>query len=275
VLTWKLTIEYDGSRYSGWQEQSNARTVMGELRAAAEQALGCGVELHGAGRTDAGVHAAAQVAHLRADRRASTDRLLRQMNEKLPTDIAVLAVEEAPDSFHARHDATSRSYVYQISRRKMAFSKRYVWWIREPLDVEAMQRAAAFLPGRHDFICFRAADEKRPDESTIVHVEEAGIEDDGELIVFRIQASHFLWRMVRRLAGALVKVGLGELSVEAFAELVDAKPAERYPIAEWTAPSAGLFLEKISYAPKPARTTRDAAHGRAPRGERRDTRRPR
>ena len=260
-MTWKLTIEYDGSRYSGWQEQKNARTVMGELRLAAEHALGAEVELHGAGRTDAGVHAAEQVAHLRCEKRASTERLLRQMNEHLPADIAVLSVEEAPDSFHARHDATSRSYVYQIARRKMAFSKRYVWWVRDPLDVEQMQSAAKFLVGRHDFICFRAADEKRPEESTIVVVESAEVEVDGDMLLFRIQASHFLWRMVRRLAGALVKVGLGELSVEAFAELVDGRCNSRYPIAEWTAPSSGLFLEKIVYGPQVKR--RPASKGRA------------
>jgi tRNA pseudouridine38-40 synthase len=251
-LTWKLTIEYDGSGYSGWQEQKNARTVMGELRQAAEQVLGCEVELHGAGRTDSGVHAAEQVAHLRAEKKASTERMLRQMNEHLPGGISILSVEEAPESFHARHDATSRSYVYQIARRKMAFSKKYVWWVRDALDVEAMQGAAALLVGRHDFICFRAADEKRPDESTIVHVESAELEAEGDMLVFRIQASHFLWRMVRRVVGALVKVGLGELSVQAFGELVEARCNSRYPVAEWTAPSSGLFLEKIIYGPKPS-----------------------
>jgi tRNA pseudouridine38-40 synthase len=249
-LTWKLTIEYDGSRYSGWQEQKNARTVMGELRTAAENALGAEVELHGAGRTDAGVHAAEQVAHMRCEKRASTERLLRQINEHLPADIAVLAIEEAADSFHARHDATSRSYVYQIARRKMAFSKRYVWWVRDALDVEAMQYAAKMLIGRHDFVCFRAADEKRPKESTVVVVESAEVEEDGDLLLVRIQASHFLWRMVRRVTGALVKVGLGELSLEAFEELVDARCDARYPIAEWTAPASGLFLEKIVYGPR-------------------------
>jgi tRNA pseudouridine38-40 synthase len=262
-LTWKLTIEYDGTGYSGWQEQKNARTVMGELRQAAEHALGCDVELHGAGRTDSGVHAAEQVAHLRCEKRASTDRLLRQMNEQLPAGIAVLSVEEAPDSFHARHDATSRSYVYQIAQRKMAFSKKYVWWVRDPLDVDAMQAAVALLPGRHDFICFRAADEKRPDESTIVVVEAAEIEADGDMLIFRIQASHFLWRMVRRIVGALVKVGLGELSVEAFGELVDARCNSRYPIAEWTAPSSGLFLEKIVYGPKTQRAPVNKGRSRA------------
>ena len=248
-MTWKLTIEYDGTGYSGWQEQKNARTVMGELRMAAEHALGCEVELHGAGRTDAGVHAAEQVAHMRAEKRASTERLLRQLNEQLPAGIAVLSIEEAPDEFHARHDATSRSYVYQIARRKMAFSKKYVWWVRDPLDVEKMQCAAKTLIGRHDFICFRAADEKRPDESTIVVVESAELEAEADMLVFRIQASHYLWRMVRRIVGALVKVGLGELTVEVFEELVDGQCNSRYPVAEWTAPSSGLFLEKIVYGP--------------------------
>jgi tRNA pseudouridine38-40 synthase len=147
----------------------------------------------------------------------------------------------------------------------MAFSKKYVWWVRDPLDIESMQQAAKTLIGRHDFICFRAADEKRPDESTIVVVEKAEVEADGDMLLFRIQASHFLWRMVRRLVGALVKVGLGELSVEAFQELVDARCNSRYPIAEWTAPSSGLFLEKIIYGPKANRAPgpKPANKGRA------------
>src|SRR5262245_22158340 len=144
MKAWKLTLEYDGTRYSGWQEQQNSRTVQGDLRSAAEQYFGTEVDLHGAGRTDAGVHAAAQVAHLKVNtkRVPPPETILRELNQRLPADIAVLEVLPVTSRFHARHDAISRSYSYQISTRKSAFSKRYVWWVKEQLDIVAMDAAA-------------------------------------------------------------------------------------------------------------------------------------
>jgi tRNA pseudouridine38-40 synthase len=250
VNNWKLTIEYDGSRYSGWQAQLNARTVQGELRKAAEDFLRTsGVEIQGSGRTDAGVHALAQVASLRAKIKhpPQPDELLRGLNERLPADVVVLAAEAAPARFHARHDAVSRSYSYRISTRKRAFEKRYVWWVKEPLDVPVMQRAARSLIGRHDFVCFRAPDPSKPEESTIVVVESAAIDVENDTIVFRIAASHFLWRMVRRLVGVLVKLGRGDISEADFAQLLKGKADKRLDVASWTAPSSGLFLEKVRY----------------------------
>ena len=249
MTTFKLLIEYDGTRYSGWQEQKNARTVMGEVRSAAREVFGSDVEMQGAGRTDAGVHALGQVAHLKV---ASTVKhapeiIKRRLNDLLPADIVVLEVERVPRNFHARHDARSRVYIYQISRRKQAFTKRYVWWVKEDLDIGRMQRAVALLVGRHDFVCFRAADAARPDESTIVVVERAEIETEEDMIQIRIEASHFLWRMVRRIIGALVKVGKGEVSVEDFAKLVDGRCDPRLDVAAWTAPASGLFLEDVRY----------------------------
>jgi tRNA pseudouridine38-40 synthase len=248
VQTWKLTLEYDGTKYSGWQEQTNARTVAGQLRKALEEFLGVAVEMQGAGRTDAGVHALAQVAHVRArtTARMNVREMRERLNDNLPAGIAVLDIEEMPARFHARHDAVSRCYVYQISTRKMAFSKRHVWWVKAPLDVQVMQRAAAMLEGRHDFVRFRAEDDSRPDESTIVVVEHASMEQHDDLILFRIEASHFLWRMVRRLAGTLVRLGKGELSLEQFNALLAGK-AEKLKVSEWTAPASGLFLESVRY----------------------------
>ena len=249
MKSWKLTLEYDGTRYSGWQEQRNARTVQGELRTAAEDFFGIAVDLGGSGRTDAGVHAAAQVAHLRADIRTAPPPLtiVRELNSRLPADIVVLEVEPVSNRFHARHDAVSRSYVYQLSTRKSAFSKRYVWWVKEPLDVAAMNEAASKLTGRHDFVCFAAADPSRPDESTIVVVETASVEQEGDMIVFRIEASHFLWRMVRRLAGVLVKLGKAEITMEQFDQLLAGRCDRKVDVAAWTAPSAGLFLDEVKY----------------------------
>lgn len=252
-MTWKLILEYDGTRYSGWQEQANARTIMGELRKAAEDYFGASVEIQGSGRTDAGVHAAMQIAHLRLrSARRCQPRLIRYgLNDRLPADIVVIDVQEIPGAFHARHDAVSRQYVYRISTRKTAFHKRVVWWVKEGLDVDAMRRACELLPGRHDFRCFRAPDPSRPHESTVVVVEHAGIEIDDHLILFRIRASHFLWRMVRRIAGVLVKIGTGAVSLDDLRELLDGRCSPRLDVAAWTAPASGLMLEEVVYPEPP------------------------
>ena len=250
MTSWKLTLEYDGSKYSGWQMQINApRTVQGALKKAAEEFFRAEVDVQGSGRTDSGVHALGQVASLRAKVRHSptASELIRGLNDALPSDIVVLAAEPAPPRFHPRHDAVSRAYRYQISTRKSAFDKRYVWWIKEPLDLAAMQRAAATLAGRHDFVCFRAEDPSKGKESTIVVVNSATIDNEDDRIVFRIEASHFLWRMVRRLVGALVKVGKGEISEEDLAQLLKGKGDKRLEPAAWTAPASGLFLESVRY----------------------------
>jgi tRNA pseudouridine38-40 synthase len=244
-----VTIEYDGTGYSGWQEQTNARTVAGEIRRAAEGFLGAEIELQGSGRTDAGVHALAQVAHLRARVKSAPHpgEFVRALNSELPGGISILRVEPVDNRFHARHDAVRRSYLYQISTRKRAFEKRYVWWVKESLDIAAMQEAAAKLAGRHDFECFRAPDPSKPGESTIVVVDSASVEVEQDLILFRIEASHFLWRMVRRIVGVLVKVGKRELTLAEFDALLGARCDPKWNVASWTAPAAGLFLEQVTY----------------------------
>lgn len=248
-MTLKLTLEYDGSKYSGWQTQQNARTVQGELQRAADEWFGMETDIQGAGRTDAGVHALGQVAHLkvRGARRIPPAQVLRELNDRLPASIAILACEEAAPNFHARHDAVSRTYFYQYATRKMALAKRYVWWIKEPLDLAKMQGAAALIAGRHDFAAFRAKDPSRPEESTIVVVDSAEVVSDGDMIIFRIEASHFLWKMVRRLAGVVAKVGLGELSVDQFRGLMEGRKIAGLDIAASTAPASGLFLESVKY----------------------------
>ncbi|MCI0524017.1 MAG: tRNA pseudouridine(38-40) synthase TruA [Acidobacteria bacterium] len=256
MRTWKLTLEYDGARYSGWQEQSNARTIAGELRKAAEDFFQRQVEIGGAGRTDAGVHALAQVAHLklasgggRPKNLPRPQEILYGINGRLPADINLLEIAEAPDRFHARHDAVSRSYLYQISTRRTAFGKKYVWWVKDRLNVEAMAQAAATIAGRHDFAAFSERDVKRDGQSTIVVVESAEITTDEHLILFRITASHFLWKMVRRLAGSLVEVGRGNVGVDDFARLIEQPSSQtRLDPARVTAPPSGLFLEWINYS---------------------------
>lgn len=242
--TWKLTLEYEGTRYSGWQEQRNATTVQGALRAAAEQVLGERVELGGAGRTDAGVHALGQVAHLRTRARVRPRALVYGLNDALPADVNVLSVEPARPDFDARRNAVLRSYVYQIATRRTAFGKRFVWWVKDDLDEGAMARAAGLFVGRHDFSAFSQKGEAGV--STTVVVDESRVERRGDLLVYRIAASHFLWKMVRRITGSLVAAGRGELGEEDLERvLASGDPGAAAPL---TAPPSGLFLEQVLYA---------------------------
>ena len=151
----KLTIEYAGTRYSGWQIQKNARTVQGEIERAISEATGIGdFDLYGSGRTDAGVHALAQVAHLDTSVTLPLDTLRRRINDALPTDIVILQIERARHRFHARHDAVARSYLYQVTRRRTAFFKPFVWWVKDDLSIDAMRAAAKAFVGFHDFRAF-------------------------------------------------------------------------------------------------------------------------
>jgi tRNA pseudouridine38-40 synthase len=250
MATYRLTLEYDGTRYHGWQVQQNARSIAGELQRALAAAGVEVVELGGSGRTDAGVHALAQVAHLRLRRKEDAEKLRLAVNDRLPADIHVLALSPAADRFHARHDAAARSYLYQLATRRSALHKRYVWWVRRSLDLDALRTGAAALLGRHDFRAFC----ERPHEqtSTLVVVDTVEVVPAGSLVLLRFVASHFLWKMVRRLVGTLVRVGWGELPVETLRALLagEAGPAELAP-AEWTAPPSGLFLERVLYKGDP------------------------
>jgi tRNA pseudouridine38-40 synthase len=248
-MNWKLTIEYEGTRYYGWQEQQSARTVAGEVRRAAETFLNQPAELLGAGRTDAGVHALAQVARLRAARRVKPMELHQGINDRLPPDINILRVEETTSQFNPRRDAVARYYLYQISTRRTAFAKKSVWWVKDRLDLAAMQKACALLTGRHDFVRF--CDKRAGDQSTLVNVERAELGREGDLILFRIGASHFLWKMVRRITGALVEVGRGGLRVGEFQGLLEDSEAKRaasaFDTAAHTSPPSGLFLERVVF----------------------------
>src|SRR5882672_9113490 len=155
----KLTIEYAGTKYSGWQIQKNARTVQGEIDRAVRTVTGRkDFELYGSGRTDAGVHALAQIAHLDVSTTAPAEALRRRLNDELPADINILAATQVPHRFHARHDAVARRYLYQVARRRTAFAKAYVWWVREPIDAARMRDAARALVGMRDFRSFAADD---------------------------------------------------------------------------------------------------------------------
>ena len=243
----KRSVEYAGTRYRGWQIQRNARTVQGELTRAAGTLAGARGEVYGAGRTDAGVHALAQVAHLDLASPLPANTLVSRLNDGLPADINVIAAEQVPARFHARHSAVARSYLYQIALRRTAFAKPFVWWVRADLDLAAMRAAAEAFVGLGDFRAF--TDDDPEEKSTRVLVRQVAIERQGALVLVRVVGSHFLWKMVRRLTGVLAGVGRGELPPAAAARLMTADS----PLpAQLTAPASGLFLERVFYEEPPA-----------------------
>ena len=241
----KLTIEYAGTRFSGWQIQKNARTVQGEIDRAVRTCTGRrDFELYGSGRTDAGVHATAQVAHLDVVTSLPAETLRRRINDDLPADINILQAEQVPHRFHARHDAVARRYLYQIALRRTAFAKAYVWWVKDPLNVDRMREAAGTFIGMGDFQSFAQRDEDDRERSTRVLVDRLDIIEHGGLILVGIEGSHFLWKMVRRMVGVLVEIGLGTLDPSAAATLM--KETSDIP-ARLTAPPSGLFLNRVYY----------------------------
>ena len=242
----RLTIEYAGTRYSGWQIQKNAKTVQGEIERAINAATGQrDFELYGSGRTDAGVHALAQVAHLDVVTSLPAHTLVQRLNDELPADINILVATPVPHRFHARHDAVARRYAYQIARRRTAFAKPFVWWVKDALDVARMREAAAAFVGFKDFEAFAESDgDERRERSTHVLVDSVAIVEQGDLVLVAIEGSHFLWKMVRRIVGVLVEIGRGALEPNAAASLLESSSGEA---ARLTAPASGLFLERVYY----------------------------
>ncbi|MCC7179143.1 MAG: tRNA pseudouridine(38-40) synthase TruA [Acidobacteria bacterium] len=243
MARYRVTLEYAGTRYSGWQKQKNARTVQGEIERAIAEATGQrSFEFQGSGRTDAGVHALHQVAHLDIKLRVPPETLRRQVNDELPADINLLRIDPAPARFHARHAAVARSYLYQVSRRRSAFAKPYVWWVKDGIDADRMRAGAARFAGMHDFRSF--SDDDPEEKSTEVLVEEVTVAEAGDLVLIRVGGSHFIWKMVRRMVGVLVEVGCGRLEPEAVERLL--REDTGMP-ARLTAPASGLFLERVFY----------------------------
>jgi tRNA pseudouridine38-40 synthase len=243
VARFRLDLEYVGTRYSGWQAQRNARTVQGALHEAVRRvAKRTDFESYGSGRTDAGVHALHQVAHLDLESRLPPETLRRVLNDELPADVHVLRLTKTTRQFHARHSAVARSYLYQIARRRTAFGKPFVWWIRDPLDAPAIAATGRVFEGMHDFRSYCDADPA--ERSTRVKVDRVQVEEAGELVLVRVLGSHFLWKMVRRLVGVMAEVGRGGLGVADAERFL--REASDVP-APLTAPPSGLFLERVLY----------------------------
>jgi tRNA pseudouridine38-40 synthase len=239
----KLFIEYEGTRYSGWQKQENAKTVQGTIIKAAKEIFGGDfVDIQGSGRTDSGVHALCQVAHLDAKTVLAPEIIRMKLNDLLPHDINILEVEKAAQNFHARHDAKSRSYLYQISTRRTAFGKNYVWWVKDKLDFKKMESASKLFIGMHDFSSF--SDNDPEEKSTKVLIDNIQMKEEDDLILIRIVGSHFIWKMVRRIVGVLVEVGREKKTEKDIMNYLNSKSNEA---AKFTPPPSGLFLEKVLY----------------------------
>ena len=241
----KSTVTYDGTNYAGWQLQPNGKTVQEVLEGALAKIAGRAVRVHGSGRTDAGVHAKGQVANCSFDTQLSSATLLRALNANLPEDVRVLRVQEVGPKFHARFSAKGKEYRYQIDCGTVAdpFLRPYAWHHPRPLNIAAMRKAARLLKGRHDFSAL-SANPMRPVESPVRTISKLTLTKPDNLLTISVRANGFLYKMVRSIVGALVKVGEGRLTAAQLRQLVNAK--KRTALVE-TAPAHGLFLWRVWY----------------------------
>ncbi len=243
----RLLIEYDGSLYHGWQKNAGVKTIQGEILNACELVFNTKrIELYGSGRTDTGVHALGQVAHLDVPTQMHAESIVTKLNETLPHDIHIISLVTCDARFHARHSAVARSYIYAISRRRSAFGKRYVWWVKEDLSIDKMQEAAGLLTGFHDFSSFGAASPE--EKSTLVEISHLKVSESGNMILIHIVGSHFLWMMVRRITGVLVHAGKGKLPAKEIKGFMD-RHSERP--SQLAAPPSGLYLQRVYYPGEP------------------------
>jgi tRNA pseudouridine38-40 synthase len=240
----KITIEYDGTGYCGWQIQPNGESIQAVLERAISTFFGTPIRITGSGRTDAGVHALGQVANFRVDKEHDRHRILRGLNALTPPDITIKEIEIVADAFDARRDGRSRVYEYHILNRLTSspFYLNRAWHVHEELDRAAMRTAISCLLGEHDFSSFRAAgcEAMHP----IRKVYRSSLEQRGELLVYTIEATAFLRHMVRNIVGTLVEVGRGLRPAESFRDLLEARDRTQ---AGPTAPPQGLYLIEVKY----------------------------
>ena len=250
--TLKLTLQYDGTDYVGWQRQAEGVSIQGLLEDALKPIEGAPVTVHGAGRTDAGVHALGQVASVTLTATLDVTTLARALNAVLPRDVRVREAEEMPAGFHARFSATGKRYRYRILNGGAGspFEIRYCWQLAQPLDFDAMMAAAQVLEGRHDFAAFAAAGSSVPHTERVlsrIRVSRgfAPWSARGVLITIDVEGEGFLRHMVRSIAGTLVEIGLGRWPASAMKEILESGDRGR---AGTTAPPQGLFLMEVMYA---------------------------
>ena len=241
----KLIIEYDGSRYHGWQRQKNDLSIQGEIEKALKTMTAKRVAVIGSGRTDSGVHAEGQVANFECDTRLKPETLMNGLNSLLADDIKIKVCEQVSASFHARYDAKSKIYHYKILNRPTpaAIGRQYLWFIRKALNREAMRAAISHIIGSHDFKAFEGSGSPRQSSTRQVHSADLGAHEGG-LLIFHIEADGFLRYMVRNIVGTLVDVGLEKLTPYDFKRILDCKDRSQ---ASATAPAQGLTLVKVNY----------------------------
>lgn len=240
----KLTIEYDGGNYSGWQLQPRHDSIQGRIEAALERIFAAPVRVFGSGRTDAGVHARGQVASISIPRPFDATELQRALNSILPADIVVLDIVVAPDDFDPRRAARSRVYEYRVLNRQVAsaFDYRYSWLVRDRLDLAAMNRAAQIFVGDHDFAAFRSLGTEV--RTTIRRVISSEWTRAGDVLVYRVEANSFLRHMVRAMVAAMIDVGRGKLTRDQIATILAGCDRGAAPA---NAPPGGLYLVEVRY----------------------------
>lgn len=239
---YKITIEYDGTSFSGWQIQPNARTIEEELEKAFQQICREPIDLIGQGRTDAGVHARGQVAHFDITSLDDPEKLIFGINGLVMQEIRVQSIEEVAEDFHARFDAEWRSYSYRLLKKPSPLNQRYVWSLSSKVDERVLTTLSEIVSGEHDFAGFSKYNEEN--HTTICEVFESRFEDSGNELIYHIRANRFLRNMVRRLVGTMIWVAEGKLSIEEFKLLLN-KPDSN--IKNFTAPAKGLVLESVFY----------------------------
>jgi tRNA pseudouridine38-40 synthase len=240
----KLTVEYDGTNYLGWQMQPNGPTIQSVLEQAVSTFFGVPTRVTASGRTDAGVHARGQVVNFFCDKEPDLHRLRRGLNALSPDDISIKEIEIVAESFDARRDGRSRTYEYRILNRPTPspFYLNYAWHLHDSLDTRRMGKAIRCLEGEHDFSSFRASGCDAPHPIRTVY--RTSLEQVGELLVFTIEATAYLRHMARNIVGTLVEVGRGLRTPQSFPELLEARDRTK---AGPTAPPHGLFLMQVKY----------------------------
>lgn len=244
--TFKIEIEYEGTRYRGWRMEHLQKTVQGELMQAARQMFSVKPEIFAAEDTEIGVHAYLNVLHLKLSELnddITPTQIQQRFNDNLPYDINIKKIRNAPEEFHARNVAVGKVYLYQMATRRTAFAKNFVWWLKENSNLAGMSEAAQLLIGKHDLGSFCDAEEDRR-YTKIINIEKSEVFADGDLICFRIAANNFPPKTVQRIVGLLAEIGRKKYSVKDFGRLIKFKSNAG---TKFTAPPSGLFLEKVLY----------------------------
>lgn len=245
MRNFKIILQYEGTRYQGWQKQeSTENTIQGKMERLLSRIAGRTVEIQASGRTDAGVHAYGQVANFHMDTQLSAAELMNQINQYLPEDIGVISIEEMPERFHSRLNAKGKTYCYRVLNSEIphVFDRKFVYVYPDRLDVEAMRRAASYLTGTHNFKAFTSA--KKSKKSTVRTIDSIEIIPMGEEIRFVFSGNGFLFHMVRILMGTLLEVGIGKRIPEEMTEILNSKKREN---AGALVPACGLALMEVRY----------------------------